>query len=182
MVHACVAGAGVNPGTHAPPAQMSPRVHALPSSHGPVLGTCRHVPVASQTSSVQPFPSLVHVVPGGASWQRAEQQSPSPALPSSQVSRGSRTPFPHLVPKRETLQILVLEVHVLWVSSPSPVPVHAKSAQSPGIAPVMENAPVSGSTVPVRVPVEPMEQETLTCRTVPVCTSVSLQGIGIETT
>src|SRR5262245_14478614 len=107
-------------------------------------GTCVHVPVALQTSAVQSFPSLVHAVPAGSSRQRSEQQSPSEWLPSSQFSRGSITPFPHLVAERGPLQALLLDVHVICVSSPSPVPLQARSAQSPGISPVTENAPVPG--------------------------------------
>src|SRR5262245_26776661 len=43
-------------------------------------------PAASQTSSVQAFPSEVHALPAASSWQVALQQSPSLVLPSSQVS------------------------------------------------------------------------------------------------
>src|SRR5207245_1027358 len=147
--HASPAGAG-EPGTHAPAAQTSPMVHALPSSHGPALGTCVHAPVALQTSSVQSFPSLVHPVPAGSSRQRAEQQSPSTWLPSSQFSRGSSTPFPHLV--RETgPEGQVGEVKVPVISSPSPVPLYTKSGQSPVIPPATENSPVAASTVQVAV-------------------------------
>src|SRR5262249_15299113 len=131
-----------------------------PSAAGTVR--CVHVPAASHTSAVQSFPSLVHAVPAGSSRQRAEQQSPSAWLPSSQFSRGSITPFPHLVADRGTLQALLLDVHVICVSSPSPVPLQARSAQSPGISPVTENAPVPGSTVPAREigdVVDPTEQE-----------------------
>src|SRR5262245_51173590 len=87
--------------------------------------TCVHVPAASQTSSVQACPSLVHAVPAGASRQRAEQQSPPTASPSPQFSEGSTTPFPHLLrctgpPSREQ----VLEWKVPVISSPSPVPLY----------------------------------------------------------
>src|SRR5215471_1631622 len=98
-------------------------------------------------------------------------------MPTSHSSRGSITPLPHLVAERGTLQALVPEVHVPWVSSPSPVPLQTKSAQSPAISPLMENAPVSGSTVPAweyGYEVEPTEQEPVTRSAVPVCTAVIL--------
>src|SRR5262245_19295530 len=116
-LHDWPAGAGV-PGTHAPSAQTSPTVHALPSSHA---------------------------VPAGSARQRAEQQSPSAWLPSSQFSKGSITPFPHLVADRGTLQALLLDVHVICVSSPSPVPLQARSAQSQGISPAAGHGTVPGS-------------------------------------
>ena len=81
-----------------PAAQTSPAVHTLPSSQGMVLGACEQLPTASQTSSVQVFPSLLHALPGGSRRQREEQQSPSTTLPSWQSSPGSITPFKHLVP------------------------------------------------------------------------------------
>jgi hypothetical protein len=99
-------------------------------------------------------------------------------MPTSQFSRGSITPFPHLVAEIWPPQALTLDVHVLWLSSPSPVPLQAKS-QSPTISPVTENAPVAGSTVPARESgdvVELREQEPLTRMAVPVCTTVNLQA------
>jgi len=87
------------------------------------MGTCVQVPVASQTSWVQSFPSSVHAVPAGSSRQRAEQQT----LPSSQFSRGSITPFPHLVRMRVPEIPQLREVKVPVISSPSPVPLYAKS-------------------------------------------------------
>src|SRR5882724_11324443 len=111
-------------------------------------GTCVHVPAASQISSVQDCPSLVQGVPAGSSRHRAEQQSPFPALPGSQSSNGSITPFPHLV-RTTGPEGQVWEVKVPVSSSPSPVPLYTKSGQSPVISPLTENAPVAGSTVPV---------------------------------
>jgi hypothetical protein len=160
-------------------------VHALPSSQGLAPGTCVHVPVALQTSSVQSFPSFVHAVPGGSSRQRAEQQSPSALTPTSQFSKGSITPFPHLVAERGKLQAGVLDVHVLCVSSPSPVPEQKRSAHSPGIAPLTVNAPVDGSTVPSREKgndVEPDMQDPVVRVAVPVCTVVRLHGSGVVMT
>ena len=43
---------------HAPPEQVSPVVHALPSSHATVLSVLTHPVAVSQLSSVHPFPSL----------------------------------------------------------------------------------------------------------------------------
>jgi hypothetical protein len=76
-------------------------VHPSPASdhQGLVMGTCVHMPIALQTSSVHSFASLVHAVPAGSTRQRAPQQAPSAWLPSAQFSRGSITPFPHLVAK-----------------------------------------------------------------------------------
>src|SRR5262245_36416287 len=57
-LHAWPAGVDA-PTTQTPSTQDSPLVHALPSSQAPTLGTCIHVPVALQMSSVQSFLSLV---------------------------------------------------------------------------------------------------------------------------
>src|SRR5262245_35758535 len=106
-------------------------------------GTCVHVPVALQRPVHGSFPSVVHTLPAGSTRQRAEQQSPSALMPASQFSRGSITPFPHLVAERGMLQALVRDVHLPCSSSPSPVPLQAKS-QNPTTSPVTENAPVAG--------------------------------------
>src|SRR5215475_5174036 len=109
-------------------------------------GTCVHVPPALQTSSVQSFPSLAHAVPACASRQCAEQQSAPPSLEGSQLSRGSITPLPHFVAEKVLSKTLALEVHVPRISSPSPMPVQAKSAPSPAICPGAENAPKSAQS------------------------------------
>src|SRR5262249_58162775 len=87
-------------------------------------------------------------VPAGSARHRAEQQSPSAWLPSSQFSRGSITPFPHLVRKKNPEGQLG-DVKVPESSSPSPVPLNANSGQNPVISPATENAPVPRSTLPV---------------------------------
>src|SRR5262245_20143677 len=127
-------------------------VQALPSSQGAVLGTCVHVPVALQTSSVQAFASVGHAVPAGSSRQRAEQHPPSALMPTSQFSRGSITPFPHFVSRNgpgPLVPLIQCAMASPVSSSPSPVPLKAKSAQSVSISPVTDTAPVSGSTVPL---------------------------------
>src|SRR5262249_10603648 len=106
--------------------------------------------------------------------QRAEQQSPSAWLPSSQSSRGSITPFPHLVRKRGP-EGQVREARVPESSSPSPVPLYTKSGHSPVTSPLVENSPVPGSTVPVEVisyVVPPKTKRPIPCSPVPVCTRV----------
>src|SRR5262249_37144551 len=140
--------------------------------------TCVHVPAPSQRPAHRSFPSGAHAIPAGSARQRAEQQSRSALMPTSQFSRGSITPFPHLVAEIWPAQALTLDVHVLWLSSPSPVPLQAKS-QSPATSPVTENAPVAGSTVPARESgyvVELMEQEPLTRMAGPVFSTVELQA------
>jgi hypothetical protein len=110
-----------------------------------------HVPVASQVSSVHSLPSFEHALPTGTHRQlAAEQQSAALPAEGSQLSSGSIAPFPHLVAEKVMLlQMLALDVHVMCVSSPSPVPLQNRSSQSPGIAPALEYAPVAGSTVPL---------------------------------
>src|SRR5262245_64897607 len=111
-------------------------------------GTWVHVPAPSQRPVHRSFESVVHTVPAASSRQRAEQQSPSAWLPSSQFSKGSITPFPHLVSKTGP-EGQVGDVKVPLSSSSSPVPLYTNSGQSPVISPLTENAPVAGSTVPV---------------------------------
>jgi hypothetical protein len=48
--------------------------------------TCVHVPVALQTSVVQPLPSLVHVVPDG--WKPSAGQAPVEPVQLSATSHG----------------------------------------------------------------------------------------------
>src|SRR5207244_2366857 len=62
--------------------QVSPTVQKAPSSQGPVIAVCWQTPWASQASAVQALLSSVQVLPATASWQVAEQQSPSRVLPS----------------------------------------------------------------------------------------------------
>ena len=45
------------PARQTPPLHVSPSVHPLPSSHGPVLFVWTHTPLALQESSVQGLPS-----------------------------------------------------------------------------------------------------------------------------
>jgi hypothetical protein len=99
-------------------------------------------------------------------------------MPTSQFSKASITPFPHLEAEMGPLQALTLDVQLVCVSSPSPVPLQVK-LQSPGTSPVRENAPVAGSTVPARESwnaTELTEQEPLVRKVVPVCTSVNRQA------
>ena len=70
------------PPTHAPPAQVSLVVHALPSLHGLVLFTFRHPMSGSQLSSVQTLPSP-QLGGGPPTHTPPEQASPDvQALPS----------------------------------------------------------------------------------------------------
>ena len=85
-------------------------------------GTCVHVPPALQTSSLQSFPSLAHAVPACAGRQCAEQHSAPPSLEGSQLSRGSITPFPHLVAEKVTSTTYPLGHPAPKVRSPSSDP------------------------------------------------------------
>src|SRR5262245_41430642 len=83
------------PATHMPLAQTSGEVHASPSSQRAMLKVARQVPAPSQAVSVQGFVSL-QGAPDGSNRQVAEQQSPFVVLPSSQPSKTSRNPLPHM--------------------------------------------------------------------------------------
>src|SRR5438128_2193670 len=87
------------PPTHAPAAQVSAVVQALPSWHGFALKpTTWHVPVPLQVpSSVQTLASL-QAQPPCSKKQTAEQQSPLTVFPSSHSSPGSSTPLPQRAP------------------------------------------------------------------------------------
>src|SRR5262249_18941489 len=74
---------GAAPPTHTPPLQVSLVVHALPSSHGPVLFTCLQPVAGSQESVVQGLLSLQLSGGSAAQGPRVDVWLGGHALPSS---------------------------------------------------------------------------------------------------